>query len=87
MLYWVAVLSFNTLATSLGDYLARHRGLIGSADAILDAGTSQRGLRLLLRRQYLADQPDHHQLEQIDQARGEYFDEQLFHDRQVTSRR
>ena len=32
LLYWVAVLSFNTLASSLGDYLARHRGLIGSAD-------------------------------------------------------
>ncbi len=48
---------------------------------------TQCGLRLLLRRQYLADQSDHQQFEQIDQASGEYFDEQFFHDRQVRSRR
>jgi hypothetical protein len=55
-------------------------GTMGSSAAL-------RGLSLLLRSQHLADQPDHQQLEQIDQARGEYFDEQLFHDRQVRTPR
>jgi hypothetical protein len=48
----------------------------------------QRSLRQrLLHRQDLANQPDHQQFEQQGEASGEYVDEQLFHNRQVRSRR
>lgn len=58
-----------------------------TAHARATASSKQRGLRLLLRREDLADHPDHQQFEQIDEASGEYVNEQLFHDRQIRSRR
>jgi hypothetical protein len=35
----------------------------------------------------VADQPDHEQFEQKGEGSGEYVDEQLFHNRQIRSRR